>query len=139
MKYLVIVLYSLVLVSCSPVVSEKQRAISEEPEKTERPTVVSETLYANGYRTHRPSKLRIIKVYEKLSFGDVISKEGIPFDNIIPRKKEQIAIFKMDNYYSLYYFKKNELVLKCQYSFSDWDEMKKKNKYPSQIFEDMGV
>ena len=57
-------------------------------------------------------KVETSKDHEDVTFASIINKEGIPFTNIIPRSKEQVAIYKNNDHFSFYYFKNNKLVRK---------------------------
>lgn len=74
-----------------------------------------------------------------VTFTSIINKEGIPFDNIIPRSKEQVAIYKNNDHFSFYYFKNNKLSSKKKYSLQEVDKIKAENKYPKKILKDLGA
>ncbi len=76
---------------------------------------------------------------ESFTFTDIIRKEGVPTDNIIPRKKEQLAIYKKDETVSVYYFKENKLFSKKDYSAQEMKRMEADSEYPSNIFKDLSV
>lgn len=77
--------------------------------------------------------------YQDYTFASIVLKEGIPFENIIPRSKEQVAIYKKKDFYIFYYLKNNKLVLKKNYSFQELDKIKAENKYPKKVLKDLGV
>jgi hypothetical protein len=76
---------------------------------------------------------------EGLTFTDIIRKEGVPTENIIPRKKEQLAIYKKDETVSVYYFKENKLLSKKDYSAQEMKRIEANSEYPSNIFKDLGA
>lgn len=76
---------------------------------------------------------------EGLTFTDIIRKEGVPTENIIPRKKEQLAIYKKDETVSVYYFKENKLFSNKDYSTQDMKRIEANSEYPSNIFKDLGA
>lgn len=73
------------------------------------------------------------------SFLDILLKEGIPSENIVPRSKEQVAIYKKTDHFTFYYFKKNQLVANKDYSFAEIDQMKSSNNYPDKALKDLGA
>ena len=77
--------------------------------------------------------------YQDYTFTSIVLKEGIPFENIIPRSKEQVAIYKKKDFFIFYYLKDNKLVLKKNYSFQELDKIKSENKYPEKVLKDLGV
>ncbi|MGK2945309.1 MAG: hypothetical protein ACSLFC_11285 [Desulfuromonadales bacterium] len=84
-------------------------------------------------------KNKLPMLQEGLTFIDIIRKEGVPTENIIPRKKEQLAIYKKDETVSVYYFKENELFSKKDYSTQEMKRIEAKSEYPSNIFKDLGA
>ncbi len=84
-------------------------------------------------------KVEISKDQEDFTFASMIHKEGIPFDNIIPRSKEQVAIYNNNDHFSFYYFKNNKLISKRNYSLQEIDKIKSENKYPENILKDLGA
>ena len=87
----------------------------------------------------KAEKVETSKDHENFTFSTIIYKEGIPFDNIIPRSKEQVAIYKNNDHYAFYYFKNNKLISKKNYSLQEVDKIKAENKYPEKILKDLGA
>lgn len=84
-------------------------------------------------------KNELSMIREGLTFTDIIRKEGVPTENIIPRKKEQLAIYKKDETVSVFYFKENKLFSKKDYSTQEMKRIEANSEYPSNIFKDLGA
>ena len=86
-----------------------------------------------------PIKIKVVEIYEGITFTDVLKKEKIPTETFVPSSKKQVVIYKKEDHYFVYYFKRNKLVLKRDYSFSEWDKMMENGNYPSKIYKDLEI
>lgn len=134
MKLFLIVLSLLFICSCS---SGKPQYVP--PVKIVEPT---ETVQPEPVAVEVPEKVEevsVVKTYAENSFLAILLKEGTPSENIIPRSKEQVAIYQKDDYFTFYYFKKNQLILRKDYSFTEIEQMKADGNYPDSALKEMGV
>ncbi|SHJ85293.1 hypothetical protein SAMN02745165_03347 [Malonomonas rubra DSM 5091] len=76
---------------------------------------------------------------EENSFLAILLKEGTPEENIIPRSKEQVAVYQKGELVRFYYFKRNRLVDQRDYPAENIRLMKAAGNYPSTILQDMGI
>lgn len=103
------------------------------PEATAQP----ETVELEPATEIKPTEA--VKSYDEMSFLAILLKEGMPTENIIPRSKEQIAVYKKETHVTFYYFKKNRLVQQNDYSLAEIVQMKADNSYPDKVLKDMGA
>ncbi|WP_155890741.1 hypothetical protein [Desulfuromonas sp. TF] len=78
-------------------------------------------------------------IQQDLTFTDIIRTEGVPTKNIIPRKKEQLAIYNKGEKISVYYFKENKLYSKKYYSTQEMMNIEGNSEYPKNLFKALGV
>ncbi len=109
--------------------------------KIDSPVILKEKSTPQGMVIKPEQKIKNERpiLQEGLTFTDIIRKEGIPTENIIPRKKEQLAIYKKDETISVYYFKENKLFSKKDYSAQEMKRIEANSGYPSNIFKDLGA
>lgn len=81
------------------------------------------------------------KKLEKAQTGktllEVIRAQGVPDDNIIPARKEQIAVYQLRGKYQFFFFKESQLVSQGEYPLSTIEKMKQDNLYPQAIIQDL--
>jgi hypothetical protein len=86
-----------------------------------------------------PKKNDVPLIREDFTFTEIIIKEGIPTENIIPRKKEQITIYKKREKYLVYYFIENKLYSKKDYTEQDMNKLRVNSEYPKNLYKELGV
>lgn len=147
MKIFLLSLLFCVLTSCAPkteVVSFLKEntstpEINQNIVREETPEVDKKKEYVadNSNEQKAGSGKIVLKVDRQKRFPDLIREEGIPFDNIFPRKKDQIAIYKKEESYVFYFMKKGIIFSAIEYSLSAIEEMKRNNQFPEKVIEDL--
>jgi hypothetical protein len=131
MKFLPLLL-ALLLCSCS---SGKPQYIP--PPKPVEPEPV---VQAEGETTELVEEEVVEPVtVDENSFLGILMKEGMPLENIIPRSKEQVAVYQRGDQLRFYYFKRNQLVKQIEVPAENVRLMKAAGNYPSVILEDLGA
>lgn len=82
-----------------------------------------------------PSELPV----KKLGLIDIIQEKGIPDDNLWPRSKEQITIYKRENQCIVYYFRENKVVEKKIFTGKEFDQFKASSEYPNNLYKELGA
>lgn len=122
-----IILFSLLVLSCS---SPHLKVQSVEKKEINKVFVYSPEPVAN---------LTMVNTRSKETFGTVFKKEGIPLENINPRAKEQIAVYKKNDFYYFYYFQKGSLISQKKYPAEEIEKAKREGGYLEKIQKDLGV
>lgn len=86
-----------------------------------------------------PTKVEVVEIFEGMSFTDVLKREGIPSETYVPKSKEQIVVYKKIDHYQIYYFKRNKLFLKKDYSFEEMNRIKNNDDYKNKIYKDLEI
>jgi len=76
---------------------------------------------------------------DEKSFLAILIKEGTPAENIIPRSKEQVAVYSKGAQVRFYYFRGNVLILQKDYPAKDVERMKTTGNYPDSILREMNI
>ncbi len=147
MKLFLLPLFSLFLISCSPKteVIYFQNEIFVKPEisqriiKKEPPEESKEKIYIvdKDSKADTEIKMTALKVDKKKRLSDLIKEKGIPFDNIIPGRKEQIAVYKKEASYVFYFLKEGNIFSAIEYSFPAIEEMKNNKQFPQKAIKDL--
>lgn len=92
--------------------------------------------------TREPEKTEPTKPVEQIaedSFLAVLLREGTPSENIIPRSKEQVAVYRKDSLVSFYYFRRNQLIKRKDYPVAEIEQLQASGSYPEQILRELGA
>jgi len=128
---LLAVFFTLLLCSCS---SGKPQFIPPPPPEQPEPVIETTERPAEQETEEKPE----VPVEEN-SFLAILLQQGAPTENIIPRSKEQVAIYHQGELVRVYYFRHNKLVSQRDYPAENIRLMKKAGNYPSSILQDMGA
>lgn len=147
MKLFLLPLFSLFLISCSPrteVVYFQNEdfvkpEISQKIIKKEPPEESKEKIYIvdDDSRMDTEIKITALEVDKKKRLSDLIKEKGIPFDNIIPGRKEQIAVYKEESSYVFYFLREGNIFSAIEYSFPAIEEMKNNKQFPQKAIKDL--
>lgn len=86
-----------------------------------------------------PSVVEKTVSYPEDSFTALLITEGPPTENIIPRSKEQVAIYDKGNVVSFYYFVNSKLVRQKNFPRQQIEMMKANAQYPQQPLQEIGA
>lgn len=78
-----------------------------------------------------------INLDQNLTLTDIIVKEGMPTNNIIPRRKEQITIYKKEEITTVYYFRNNKLYSRMDYTNDEMEKLQADDEYPKNLFREL--
>lgn len=131
MRLLLFFIALLLLCSCT---SGKPQYIPPPKPVEPEPVIAPETVAAE-----EPEPVKEVEQVDADSFLAVLLREGTPSENIIPRSKEQVAIYRKGDLLSVYYFKRNQLVRRKDYQATEIEQMRAAGSYPNQVLRDLGV
>jgi hypothetical protein len=82
------------------------------------------------------SEKRLVKAQEPKTLLQVIRDAGVPDDNLIPGRKEQIAVYQREGKYQFYHFRESRLVATGEYPRSLIEQMQQRGSYPREVIRD---
>lgn len=131
MRLLPFFLALLLLCSCA---SGKPQYIPPPKPAEPKPVVPPETVKAEA-----PKPVKPVEQIAEDSFLAVLLREGTPSENIIPRSKEQVAIYRKGDLVSFYYFRRNRLINCKDYPTAEIEQLRAAGSYPDRILQELGA